>query len=355
MRTNLPVTNHEVQLTDATLIVSKTDLKGRITYVNKDFLDISGYSEAELIGEPHNLVRHPDMPVEAFPGPLGHAQGRTALDRLRQEPLQKWRLLLGAGQCRTRSRERPGHRLHLGARKATPRQRSMPTKPSIASSAKSGRASLKIRFGKAVKPALIEIQQLEHCTQAVVPASPPLCCRSDCRRQLVARHASRPGAVRTFPEPRTKAARQPIPRCMRRACRWARRCATSCSTRPIARPMTTFCRRSKDFQQQLALANGVPDDDPALRKFAGGDLGKLSAQHFGVHDRVVDAVKANDLVLARKLLNEEDTPLWRQYKQLLLDGRAHMAKSTRTGPHGTEGDGIFSRTPVARLPDCWPA
>ena len=66
MRTNLPVTSNEVQLTDATLIVSKTDLKGRMTYINKDFIDISGFTEAELIGEPHNLVRHPDMPVEAF-------------------------------------------------------------------------------------------------------------------------------------------------------------------------------------------------------------------------------------------------------------------------------------------------
>ena len=66
MRTNLPVTQNEVQLTDQHLIVSKTDLKGSITYVNKDFLDISGFSEAELIGQPHNIVRHPDMPAEAF-------------------------------------------------------------------------------------------------------------------------------------------------------------------------------------------------------------------------------------------------------------------------------------------------
>jgi aerotaxis receptor len=66
MRTNLPVTNNEIQLSDTTLIVSKTDLKGRITYVNQDFLHISGFTEAELIGEPHNIVRHPDMPVEAF-------------------------------------------------------------------------------------------------------------------------------------------------------------------------------------------------------------------------------------------------------------------------------------------------
>ncbi len=66
MRSNLPVTQNEIQLTDLTMIVSKTNLKGQITYVNKDFLDISGFTEAELINEPHNIVRHPDMPVEAF-------------------------------------------------------------------------------------------------------------------------------------------------------------------------------------------------------------------------------------------------------------------------------------------------
>ena len=66
MRNNLPVTNVEVQLDENTLIVSKTDLKGQISYINKDFLDISGFTEVELIGQPHNIVRHPDMPVEAF-------------------------------------------------------------------------------------------------------------------------------------------------------------------------------------------------------------------------------------------------------------------------------------------------
>ena len=66
MRTNLPVTQNEIQLRDDTMIVSKTDLKGRITYINRDFLDISGFTERELIGEPHNIVRHPDMPTEAF-------------------------------------------------------------------------------------------------------------------------------------------------------------------------------------------------------------------------------------------------------------------------------------------------
>ena len=66
MRTNLPVTNNEVLLRDDTMIVSKTDTKGILTYINKDFLDISGFTESELIGQPHSIVRHPDMPSEAF-------------------------------------------------------------------------------------------------------------------------------------------------------------------------------------------------------------------------------------------------------------------------------------------------
>ncbi|HJV53902.1 MAG TPA: methyl-accepting chemotaxis protein [Noviherbaspirillum sp.] len=66
MRKNLPVTGVEYILKDSETIVSKTDLKGKITYVNHDFINISGFSEQELIGAPQNIVRHPDMPPEAF-------------------------------------------------------------------------------------------------------------------------------------------------------------------------------------------------------------------------------------------------------------------------------------------------
>ena len=66
MRTNLPVTNVEVELREEQTIVSKTDLKGVITYVNRDFVEISGFSEEELLGKAHNIVRHPDMPEDAF-------------------------------------------------------------------------------------------------------------------------------------------------------------------------------------------------------------------------------------------------------------------------------------------------
>ena len=66
MRNNMPVTHVEYVLKDHETVVSKTDLQGRITYVNQDFVNISGFSEDELLGAPQNIVRHPDMPVEAF-------------------------------------------------------------------------------------------------------------------------------------------------------------------------------------------------------------------------------------------------------------------------------------------------
>ncbi|GLH79909.1 aerotaxis receptor [Bradyrhizobium sp. SSBR45G] len=66
MRKNLPVTNVEYPITDDTLIVSKTDAKGKLTFFNRDFVDAAGFTEAELMGQPHNIVRHPDMPPEAF-------------------------------------------------------------------------------------------------------------------------------------------------------------------------------------------------------------------------------------------------------------------------------------------------
>ena len=66
MKKNLPVTNKEVFLNKQDSIISITDLKGQITYINKTFLTISGFSEQELLGQSHNIVRHPDMPSAAF-------------------------------------------------------------------------------------------------------------------------------------------------------------------------------------------------------------------------------------------------------------------------------------------------
>ncbi|UUZ53616.1 PAS domain S-box protein [Massilia sp. H-1] len=66
MRNNQPVTTHQVVLHDERAIVSKTDTQGNITYVNPYFCEVSGFAEDELIGQPQNIVRHPDMPRAAF-------------------------------------------------------------------------------------------------------------------------------------------------------------------------------------------------------------------------------------------------------------------------------------------------
>jgi aerotaxis receptor len=66
MKTNMPVTGRERTYGEETVIISTTDLKGIITYANNDFIRISGFSNEELLGKNHNIVRHPDMPPEAF-------------------------------------------------------------------------------------------------------------------------------------------------------------------------------------------------------------------------------------------------------------------------------------------------
>lgn len=59
-------TNNEYALKENDLIVTKTDLKGRITYANKTFLDISILEEANILNKPHSIIRHPDMPKAVY-------------------------------------------------------------------------------------------------------------------------------------------------------------------------------------------------------------------------------------------------------------------------------------------------
>ncbi|TXJ03032.1 MAG: methyl-accepting chemotaxis protein [Aquabacterium sp.] len=66
MKINLPVSNRSITVSPSANILSTTDLKGAVSYVNEDFVAISGFSEEELLGVNHNVVRHPDMPPIAF-------------------------------------------------------------------------------------------------------------------------------------------------------------------------------------------------------------------------------------------------------------------------------------------------
>src|SRR5690554_1713904 len=66
MRNNQPVTQREYPLDEQHLLISRTDLEGRITFANAAFVEVSGFDYDELLGADHSIVRHPDMPPEAF-------------------------------------------------------------------------------------------------------------------------------------------------------------------------------------------------------------------------------------------------------------------------------------------------
>lgn len=66
MRNNQPVTQREYPVSENATLMSTTDLNGTIIYANEDFVKASGFSESELVGQPHNIVRHPDIPSAVF-------------------------------------------------------------------------------------------------------------------------------------------------------------------------------------------------------------------------------------------------------------------------------------------------
>ena len=66
MKYSVQPSSREKLMRENDFIVSKTDLKGAITYGNRIFIEFSGYTEAELLGKPHNIIRHPDMPRGVF-------------------------------------------------------------------------------------------------------------------------------------------------------------------------------------------------------------------------------------------------------------------------------------------------
>tara|TARA_Y100000589_G_scaffold124232_1_gene118483 strand:+ start:1544 stop:2041 length:498 start_codon:yes stop_codon:yes gene_type:complete len=81
MKKNLPVTTVEREFPATQKLISSTDLKGRITHCNQAFVEVSGFSREELIGKPHNIVRHPDMPPEAFGNLWAHLKAGKSIHR----------------------------------------------------------------------------------------------------------------------------------------------------------------------------------------------------------------------------------------------------------------------------------
>ena len=118
MKLNLPVTANEYELAEGQTLVSTTDLQSHITYCNAAFIAVSGYEREELLGQPHNMVRHPDMPPEAFRDMWESIRAGRPWSAAGQEPPQERRPLLGAGQRHAADGSGRTGGLHVGAHQA---------------------------------------------------------------------------------------------------------------------------------------------------------------------------------------------------------------------------------------------
>ena len=88
MRQNLPVTQREYDFPENATLLSTTNVDSHVAYANESFLAVSGFTAEEIVGQPHNLVRHPDMPREAFAdmwATLKAGQSWTALVKNRRK------------------------------------------------------------------------------------------------------------------------------------------------------------------------------------------------------------------------------------------------------------------------------
>lgn len=93
-----PVTQNEYSLPDDVIILSTSDLQGNITSFNQGFVDASGYSKEEVMGKPHSMLRHPDMPAEAFKDLWNTISDGRPWFGIVKNKRKKWRLLLGTSK-----------------------------------------------------------------------------------------------------------------------------------------------------------------------------------------------------------------------------------------------------------------
>ena len=328
MRTNLPVTNVEKSLSDDSLIVTKTNLKGLITYVNRDFVEISGFSEQELLGEPHNLVRHPDMPPEAF---------KDLWDTLKQG--RPWTGLV-------KNRCKNGDYYWVLANVAPIVERgqvsgyiSVRRKPDASAVAQAEdiyrrfrekrQGRLRIRYGQVVKRGQLSFGNISVGAKlwggigvmAVVAAiaigfswwgmrnvqqqfdtfvGRDLVLQHD-YDEMYAQGLQMGQAVRNIildPENR--------------------------------KAYDNLELAKKDFQEHFEEVKTLASENAVVQQEMS-KVAELRNQQTAVHAEIFAALKVNDQTTAKAILNDQDTPIWRAYKKILLDGRAALEKNSTAG------------------------
>ena len=326
MRNNQPVTNVEVHLDDNSLIVSRTDLKGLITFVNKDFLDISGFTEAELIGQPHNIVRHPDMPVEAYvdlwsdlqagrpwtgyvknrckngdfywvvanAAPIVENGQTVGYLSVRRKPDPKVVALVDAGYRQFREKKQGSLRISHG-RIVKPGLANFVNDLSVGSKLISGMGLVALIGALAIGSSWLGMRHVQNELSRFVENDIKL---QNAYGNMYVDGLHAVAALRNIlldPED--------------------------------PKAVANLKSAQSDFKKDLEAARSMPAlDENVLAEL--GKIAELNTKHFALHEKLLSLISAGDLDSAKLLQKTEDTPLWRQYKDILLDGRKELqAKS----------------------------
>ncbi len=345
MRNNLPVTQNEIKLTANTLIVSKTDPQGRITYVNKDFVEISGYSESELIGEPHNLVRHPDMPTEAFADlweTLKAGRPWTGYVKNRAKNGDFYWVLANAAPIIENGKTLG----YISARRLATPEAIAAHEAVYRQFREKRQGNLIIRHGKAVSRYRLSLNDFGIGAKlwsgiAVIIAAASIAVGSswlgmqEAEQRLSGFMAHEQKLLDSYSEMYAQGLQ------MGQAMR-------NIVLDPSNNKAYANAEQARhDFQEQLEQARAVLDSDEGVRRSLE-QIGQLSTQHFAVQARIISTLKSGDMAAVHKILNDEDTPLWREYKKIILDSRQSLASKVSSGRASVQ-EGVASAGRFALL------
>ncbi len=315
MRNNQPLTGKELALEPDVVIISRTDPTGRITFANDDFVRTSGFSTEELIGQNHNILRHPDMPAEAF---------RDLWATLKRG--RPWSSLV-------KNRCKNGDHYWVRA--------------SITSNPEGGYMSVRVR------PERAEVEAAEALYQRM---------RSDPALRLHEGQAARRGLARLVERVAIRTDRVPIGRrllfvmlivmlmlagALVDSLYSARRIESEYRhhiSANIGRQITfdklyaqglqmgqalrnvmldpanpkayeNYAKAAESFEKLLASARNA--DTQVFRSGLPDKIGALRGEQRQIHDRLFALVKSGQLDAARSALNQAETPKWREIRDLL--------------------------------------
>ena len=334
MRINLPVTATEHVMRDDQLIVSKTDLKGRITDFNRDFVDISGFTEQELMGAPQNIIRHPDMPSAAFKDMWQTIQsGRpwTGLVKNRCKngdfywveanvsPLRENGQITGYISVRrkpTREQIAEAETVYARLRAGKPAQPLMARLAAHVNDIRITRALpvglllIALSFVLALALSLMSLDRAGEQVRRIAEHTQVL---EQSYNDMYGHGLQMTAAMRyLLTEPSDKQARDNVSQSHER------------------------------FAQALEQARRVSGDDSAALEILN-DIATQRQQHEAAQAQVLRRLNAGDLEGAKQTYNTEDNRIWRSYRVLIIDGLAQTRAEAQR-----ERDAFMSAAATAR-------